>query len=59
MENREELWVCLAVKCVITVLAATVTTLPDSATSMSSFTLYGWAVCSWALINAFQVAFYL
>jgi MFS family permease len=22
---------------------------------MSSFTLYGWAVCSWALINAFQV----
>ena len=56
MENREELWVCLAVKCVITVLAAT---LPDSATSMSSFTPYGWAVCSWALINAFQVAFFL
>jgi MFS family permease len=24
---------------------------------MSSFTLYGWAVCFWALINAFQVAF--
>ena len=26
---------------------------------MTSFTLYGWAVCSWALINAFQVAFLL
>lgn len=24
---------------------------------MSSFTPYGWIVCSWALINAFQVTF--
>ena len=24
---------------------------------MTSFTLYGWAVCSWALIIAFQAGF--
>ena len=39
---------------IIIIIAAVTTELV-----MSSFTLYGWAVCSWALINAFQVSFFI